>query len=40
MKIARFAHGAHRGAGIVRGDSVVPAGERLLDPVPAGHPIP
>lgn len=40
MKIARFAHRGRREVGIVIGDSVVPAGERLFDPIPAGDPIP
>lgn len=40
MRVARFTNRGNRGAGIVSDGVIVPAGESLFDPEPAGGPIP
>lgn len=40
MKIALYTQQSRRRAGIVAGDTIVPAGDDPLDPIPSGDPVP
>jgi 2-keto-4-pentenoate hydratase/2-oxohepta-3-ene-1,7-dioic acid hydratase in catechol pathway len=40
MRIAHYRHRGRHCAGIVSGDTVIPAGDDLLRPVPVGEPLP